>query len=165
VNEGDLSELLREHASRNSVPGAAIGVLREGTATAAYYGVTDVTTGEPVASGTRFSVGSLTKSMVATVILRLVEAGRLSLGDPVAAHVRELHGTGWAERATLRELLANRSGLPLRADLEFGFDSRKDTDDGALSRLAADVAGGTPMAGIWSYTNVGWCLLGRVIEQ
>jgi CubicO group peptidase (beta-lactamase class C family) len=146
------------------VPGAAIGVLREGTATAAYYGVTDVRTGRPVTSQTRFSVGSLTKSMVATVIFRLVEAGRLSLGDPVAAHVRELRGTGWAERATLRDLLANRSGLPLRADLEFGFDSRKDTDDGALSRLAADTAAGTPMAGIWSYTNVGWCLLGRVIE-
>jgi CubicO group peptidase (beta-lactamase class C family) len=139
-------------------------MLREGTATAAYYGVTDVTTGEPVTSETRFSVGSLTKSMVATVIARLAQSGRLSLGDPVAAHVRELHGTGWAERATLRDLLANRSGLPLRADLEFGFDSRKDTDDGALSRLAADAAGGTPTTGIWSYTNVGWCLLGRVIE-
>jgi CubicO group peptidase (beta-lactamase class C family) len=164
VNKGDLSELLREHAVRNSVPGAAVGVLREGTVTAAYYGVTDVTTDEPLTSGTRFSVGSLTKSMVATVIFRLAEAGRLSLDDPVAAHVRELRGVGWAERATLTDLLANRSGLPLRADLEFGFDSRKDTDDGALSRLAADVAGGTPMAGIWSYTNVGWCLLGRVIE-
>jgi CubicO group peptidase (beta-lactamase class C family) len=82
----------------------------------------------------------------------------------VAAHVGELRGTGWAECATLRDLLANRSGLPLRTELEFGFDDRKDTDGGALSRLAADVAGGAPMAGFWSYTNVGWCLLGRVIE-
>jgi CubicO group peptidase (beta-lactamase class C family) len=102
--------------------------------------------------------------MVATVIVRLVEAGRLSLDDPVRAHVPELRGSEWAERATLRDLLANRSGLPLRAELEFGFDSRKDTDDGALSRLAADVDVTTSMAGLWSYTNVGWCLLGRTIE-
>ncbi len=164
MNEGDLPALLRQHASRNSVPGAAIGILREGAATTACYGVTDVTTGEPVTSGTRFSVGSLTKSMVGTVIARLAETGRVSLDDPVAAHVPELRGSGWAERATLRDLLANRSGLPLRAELEFGFDSRKDVDDRALSRLAADVAAGAPMAGFWSYTNVGWCLLGRVIE-
>jgi CubicO group peptidase (beta-lactamase class C family) len=164
VNEGDLPALLRSHASRNSVPGAAIGILRDGAVTTAYYGVTDVTTGEPVTSETRFSVGSLTKSMVGTVIVRLAETGRVSLDDPVVAHVPELPGSGWAERATLRDLLANRSGLPLRAELEFGFDSRKDADDRALSRLAADAAAGAPMAGFWSYTNVGWCLLGRVIE-
>jgi CubicO group peptidase (beta-lactamase class C family) len=146
------------------VPGAAIGILREGVATTAYYGVADVGTGEPVTPETLFSLGSLTKSMVATVIARLAEAGRLSLEDPVVAHVPELRGSGWAQDATLRDLLANRSGLPLRSGLEFDFDGRKDDDDGALSRLAADVAAGIPTAGFWSYTNVGWCLLGRAIE-
>jgi CubicO group peptidase (beta-lactamase class C family) len=102
--------------------------------------------------------------MVATVIARLAEAGQLSLDDPVAEHVPELRGTGWAERATLRDLLANRSGLPLRTDLEFDFAGRKDEGDGVLSRLAADVAAVVPAANFWSYTNVGWCLLGRVIE-
>ena len=61
------------------MPGAAIGILREGTATTAYFGVADVSTGTPVTTDTLFSVGSLTKSMVATVIARLAEAGRLSL--------------------------------------------------------------------------------------
>jgi CubicO group peptidase (beta-lactamase class C family) len=102
--------------------------------------------------------------MVATVIARLAAAGRISFDDPVAAHVRELHGIGWAQRATLRDLLANRSGLPLRAGLEFGFDARTDDDDGALSRLVADVGAGAPAGTFWSYSNVGWCLLGRVIE-
>ncbi len=146
------------------MPGAAIGILRAGTATTAYYGVADVSTGELVTPETLFSVGSLTKSMVATVIARLAEEGRLSLDDPVAAHVPELHGGGWAQGATLRDLLANRSGLPLRAGLEFDFAARGGEDDGALSRLAADVPAGVPAATFWSYTNVGWCLLGRAIE-
>jgi len=106
----------------------------------------------------------LTKSMVATVIAGLAEAGRLSMDDPVAARVPELRGGGWAERATVRDLLANRSGLPLRAELEFGFASHTDEDDAALSRLAAEVGPGGPAPDFWSYTNVGWCLLGRVIE-
>jgi CubicO group peptidase (beta-lactamase class C family) len=130
----------------------------------ACYGVADITTGEPVSPGTRFSAGSLTKSMVATVVAVLVEAGRVSLDDPVAAHVPELRTSGWAGRATVRDLLANRSGLALRAGLEFGFDSRKGQDDGALSRLVADAAPGVPAGDFWSYTNVGWCVLGRVIE-
>ena len=37
---------------------------------------------------------------------------------------RSLHGGGWAQGATLRDLLANRSGLPLRAGLEFDFAGR-----------------------------------------
>jgi CubicO group peptidase (beta-lactamase class C family) len=164
VNEGDLTALLRQHASRHSVPGAALGVLLEGATTTAYYGVADVTTGEAVTPETRFSVGSLTKSMVATVVARLAEAARLSLDDPAAARVPELRGCSWAERATVRDLLANRSGLPLRDDLEFDFDGRSDADDEALSRLAADVAASVPAPNVWSYTNVGWCLLGRAIE-
>ncbi len=156
--------LLRDHASRHSVPGAAVGILREGAVTTEYYGVADVTTGEPVTSETRFSVGSLTKSMVATVIGRLAQAGRLSLDDPVAVHVPELRASAWAESATLRDLLANRSGLPLRSGLEFDFAGRKDDDDGALLRLVADVPPGAPAANFWSYTNVGWCVLGRAIE-
>src|SRR5690348_16016354 len=138
MNEADLTGLLREHAPRHSVPGATVGFLRGGKTTTACYGAADARTGEPVGLGTRFSVGSLTKTMVATVIAHLAEAGRLSLDDPVAAHVPELRASGWAARATVRDLLANRSGLPLRAGLEFGFDGRRDQDDGALSRLVAD---------------------------
>jgi CubicO group peptidase (beta-lactamase class C family) len=165
VNEGHLTDLLGQHASSSSVPGAAIGVLSDGSVTTAYYGLADVSTGEPVTPETLFSVGSLTKSMVATVLVRLAEAGRLSLDDRVAGHVPELRGSDWAGRATLRDLLANRSGIPLRAGLEFDFAGREQDDDGALSRLVVDVAAVEPSAkSWWSYTNVGWCVLGRVIE-
>jgi CubicO group peptidase (beta-lactamase class C family) len=167
VNEEHLTALLGQHAPRRAVPGAAVGILRDGVITTAYYGVADVTTGEPVTPDTGFSMGSVTKSMVATVVAGLAGAARLSLDDRVAGHLPELAGVGWAERATVRDLLANRSGLPLHASLEFNIASRQDQDDdSALSRLAADVAAadGTPTS-FWSYTNVGWCLLGRVIES
>ena len=162
MSEAELTSLLREHASRHLVPGAAIGVLHEGAVTTAYSGIADTKTGEPVTSETRFALGSLTKSMVATVLARLAEAGRLSLDDPAAAHVPELRRSGWAERATVRDLLANRSRLPLRAELE--FSGVPGNEDDALARFAAKVAEGEPTAQPWSYTNAGWCLLGRAIE-
>jgi CubicO group peptidase (beta-lactamase class C family) len=96
VNEEDLTALLGQHASRDSVPGATVGILRNGVVTTAYYGVADVTTSEPVTPDTVFSVGSLTKSMVAHVVARLAESGRLSLDDRVDTTVHELRTSGWA---------------------------------------------------------------------
>jgi CubicO group peptidase (beta-lactamase class C family) len=61
------------------------------------------------------------------------------------------------------DLLANRSRLPLRAELEF-TDFSSEEDD-VLSRFAAEIASREPIAGFWSYTNAGWCLLGRAIEE
>ena len=164
MDEGALAALLREHASRHSLPGAAVGILRDGAATTASSGVADVATGEPVTPETRFATGSLTKPMVATVIARLAAEGRLSLDDPALAYLPELRGSGWADQATVRDLLANRSGIPLSWALEFGFDDHLDDDDGALARLCAAIPSGAPATDFWSYTNVGWCLLGRVIE-
>jgi CubicO group peptidase (beta-lactamase class C family) len=117
-----------------------------------------------VTAASRFSVGSLTKSMVATVVARLAEDGRLSLDDPVAAYVPELRGAAWAERATVRDLLANRSGLPLRVGLEFDFAAHEDEGDDVLAKFAARVAAEEPTSVPWSYTNAGWCVLGRAIE-
>jgi CubicO group peptidase (beta-lactamase class C family) len=163
VTEQDLSELLAEHASGLEVPGAAIGVLRDGVQTFAYCGIANAEARTPVTAESRFGVGSLTKSMVATVVARLAEEHRLSLDDPVVAHVPELRGAGWAERATVHDLLANRSGLPLRMGLEFDF-ATEEKDDDALSKLATQVLAEEPTNLDWSYTNVGWCLLGRAIE-
>lgn len=53
---------------------------------------------------------------------------------------------------------------PLRVGLEFDFAGRGGEDDGALSRLAAEAAAGVPPVEFWSYTNVGWCVLGRAFE-
>lgn len=144
------------------MPGAAIGVLRDGAVTTAYYGVADMATGEAVTADTRFAVGSLGKSMVATAVARLAQAGRLSVDDPAAAHVPELRSTGWGQRITVRDLLANRSRLPLRGELE--FSAFQDDENDVLSRFAAEVATGEPTANFWSYTNAGWCLLGRAME-
>jgi len=162
VSELELGDLLREHAFRHSVPGAEVAVLREGEVITAYTGVADTTTGEPVTPDTRFAVGSLAKPMVATAIARLAADGRLGLDDPVAAHVPELRGTGWGKRVAVRDLLANRSRVPLRAKLE--FSDFGDEKDDVLSRLAAEIAAGEPTTGFWSYTNAGWCLLGRALE-
>ena len=132
MSELELATLLRDHASAHAVPGAAIGILRDGEVTVAYHGIADLTTGASVTAETRFAIGSLAKSLVATAVARLAEDGRLALEDPVAAHVPELRGSRWAERITVRDLLANRSGLPLSTKYEFlGIRRRRGRRAGA----------------------------------
>ena len=145
------------------MPGAAIGILRDGELTVAYHGIADLTTGASVTAETRFAIGSLAKSLVATAVARLAEDGRLALEDPVAAHVPELRGSRWAERITVRDLLANRSGLPLSTTNEFLGYGGEGND--ALARLATEIAKGRPAMEFWGrYSNAGWSLLGRAIE-
>jgi CubicO group peptidase (beta-lactamase class C family) len=62
-----LSRLLEEAAVRHSVPGAALGVLRNGEATTVVTGVADAASGEAVTDQTRFGVGSITKPITATL--------------------------------------------------------------------------------------------------
>jgi CubicO group peptidase (beta-lactamase class C family) len=162
MDERELSRLLREHAARHAVPGAAVAVLRDGEVVEACTGVADVSTGDPVTPATRFAVGSITKSMVATVVTNLDADGQMSLDGPVADHVPELRRSAWAQRATLRDLLANRSGILQRASSEFELEG---DDEDVLSRCATMAAGrdaSTPP--IWSYSNLAWCLLGRALE-
>ena len=164
VDEGALATLLRRHATAQGVPGAAVGLLRQGEGVAAYHGVEDVRTATPVTPATRFGIGSVTKSMVASAIAVLGAEGQLSLDDPVASRVPELGRCSWAQTATVRDLLANRSSVALRSSLEFGFDEHDGDDELALARLVAEVAPEAPAGEHWSYANVGWCVLGRVIE-
>jgi CubicO group peptidase (beta-lactamase class C family) len=162
VSDPSLTSLLEEHASAHEIPGAALGVLGTATPATACHGLADMTTGEAVTEETRFAPGSLVKWMVATALVRLAAAGALSLDDAVAHHVPELAGASWAERASVRDLLANRSGLPLSSELE--FDGFPGEDDDVLSRFASAVATREPAGAFWSYSNAGWCLAGRVLE-
>lgn len=59
MRHGDLARLLGEHASKNLVPGAAVGVLRHGETITAYYGMASMNSGVPVTPDTRFAIGSL----------------------------------------------------------------------------------------------------------
>lgn len=164
MDEGALVGLLRGHAAAQAVPGVALGVLVNGEHVVACGGVSDVRTTFAVSPATRFGIGSLTKSMVASALVVLASQHLLSLEDPVASWVPELRGCAWAESSTLRDLLANRSRVPLRADLEFGFEAHAGDDDRALARLVAAVAAEEPAGDHWSYANAGWCVLGRAIE-
>ena len=156
----------RLHAAReaSAVVGASLGVLSGNEVEIVHSGLADLERELQVSDQTRFQIASITKPMVATVIAKLASERKLGLHDAIDAHVPELAGSHWGERVTILDLLANRGGVPLTAAVEFEFVGN---GDDCLAQLAATVAQQPPSfeaGSSWSYSNTGWCLLGRAIE-
>jgi CubicO group peptidase (beta-lactamase class C family)/uncharacterized protein (DUF302 family) len=74
------------------------------------YGRADVEKGLLASPKTLWNVGQMTQAYTAVAIMQLVEAGKLTVDDPVGKHVADLP---WAWRSlTVRQLMAHASGLP-----------------------------------------------------
>ncbi len=159
----ELETFITAEMERWHVPGVAVGILHNGGTYTAGFGVTNVDHPLAVDSDTLFQIGSTTKTITATIAMRLVEAGKLSLDMPIRGYLPELRlsDESVAERVTLRHCFTHTGGW-----LGDYFDDTGDGDD-ALARYVAQMADLpqlTPLGEIWSYNNAGFGLAGRVIE-
>ena len=75
------------------------------------FGIADRDTGAPMQADMRMRVGSVTKTFTGTVVLQLVDEGKLSLDDTLAALLPEAADLPHAETITLRQILNMRSGI------------------------------------------------------
>ena len=156
-------------AKRHHVPGAQLGILRVGRSepeelVVVTHGVLSLRTQAPTTGDSLFQIGSITKVWTATLIMQLVDEGRLELDTPVAAVLPDLRLSD-AEvtgTVTIRHLLTHTSGI----DGDVFTDTGRGDD--CLERyvaLLADLAQNHPLGATWSYCNAGYSLLGRIIEH
>ncbi|TVL92621.1 serine hydrolase [Streptomyces sp. SAJ15] len=110
---------------------------------------------------TQYRIGSLTKTFVAVLVLRLRNEGLLRLDDPLVDHLPEATEAG---TATVAQLLSHTAGLA--AEPRGPWWERT---PGALRPEPGDVFGERPLvhpAGRrFHYSNSGFALLGAVVER
>ena len=99
------------------LPGLGYAVIIDGDVVLdGGLGQRDAATPSPVDADSVFRIASMSKSFTALAVLKLRDAGRLRLDDPVAQHVPELRNwplaTADAAPVTVRQLLAHAGGLP-----------------------------------------------------
>jgi D-alanyl-D-alanine carboxypeptidase len=126
------------------------------------FGVADLRTGEQLTPRHRFRVASHSKTFTAAGILKLHEAGRLHLDDPVSRYVRDLDAS--TAHTTIGQLLSHSSGL-VRDGVEATFwQQRRPFLDEA--ELRAELAKPPTIEANtrFKYSNIGFGLLGLVIE-
>jgi CubicO group peptidase (beta-lactamase class C family) len=154
-----LAELTRQAR----VPGAALGIWADGQEVLAAAGVLNCATGVEVTTDSLFQVGSITKVWTASMIMQLVEEGRLSLGTTVA---QALPGLRIGERdiagqVTVAHLLTHTSGID--GDI-FTDTGRGDDCVRRYADLLDRAASVFPPGGAYSYCNSGYILAGRILE-
>jgi D-alanyl-D-alanine carboxypeptidase len=149
-------------------PGAAAWVQGEDGSLQAAGGVADISTGRPMEARLRFRAGSLTKSLVATIVLQLVAEGRLSLADTLEHWLPKILPYG--DQVTIRQLLGHTSGVPqdwatIERTLYGSRQGRfRSWSPQALVALVAGRPPSFPPGTAWSYSNTGYILLGLLVE-
>lgn len=113
--EARLAKDIPALMEKAGVPGLSIAVIRRGkTVWAENFGVRNADTKKPVTSDTMFNVGSLSKPVFAYGVLKLVDAGRLKLDEPLAPYLPEemTEGDPRFKQITARIVLSHRTGFP-----------------------------------------------------
>src|SRR5689334_1794941 len=107
-----LDEQIQAAMERYGVPGVAVGIAYGDEEYLAGYGVTSVENPLPVTPDTLFQIGSTTKTMTATAIMRLVDMGKLELDAPVRQYLPDLalKDPTTAEKVTVKHLLTHTAG-------------------------------------------------------
>lgn len=132
-------------------------------------GVQDSVAGSGFSPDTRFHVGSLTKSLLATGVLRLASEGRVELDAPASRYLPDLaFDNPWSGSVdvTVRHLLDHTSGLS-DAHMWHLFSERADPDGSLIAAFpdpATQLRIRSRPGSRFSYSNMGYTLLGMVIE-
>src|SRR5687768_3897250 len=113
IEQSELQARLADSIGRHELPGAAIGVLKDGDVVEAAAGVINVDTGVEATPDTLFQIGSQGKTWTAVVIMQLVDEGLLDLDEPVQTYLPgfKVADPEVSAAVTLRHLLAHTSGI------------------------------------------------------
>ncbi|WP_442814719.1 serine hydrolase domain-containing protein [Streptomyces sp. NBC_01198] len=157
-------------------PSLVGAVVRDGALV--WCGARSMIEGHAPDADTQYRIGSITKSFVAVLVMRLRDEGRLDLTDPLGRHLPEV-AASWADpgqagldaaglsaarQLTVGQLLSHTSGLASETPGPWW-----ERTPGALRPELADVLGPDPVkhpAGRrYHYSNPGFALLGALVEQ
>jgi D-alanyl-D-alanine carboxypeptidase len=165
----DLSDLvaqaLKPYFDQGQIPGASVAIVTDGqVALAQGYGLSNVATGSQVQAGTRFDIGSVTKTFTALGVLLLYQESQgtshpLNLDAPIRQYLHNNKSfklpPKWS-RVTTRELLDMTSGIA-----NVGNAQPWTTQLKSIAKDPLLYAPGTESY----YSNTDYYLLGELIEQ
>jgi CubicO group peptidase (beta-lactamase class C family) len=169
----DLADLLEQVRAKTGAPAIAAAIVRRGKVTdLAVVGERWVGSGQPVERHDTFHIGSVTKSMTATMVGALVEKELLSwdltIGDIlVGVEMRDEY-----RDVTVEQLLQHRSGLPGYTNIGEEEEKRLAALPGSPTRqreaFVAEVLMKEPVAAPgteMNYSNAGYCVVALMAEK
>ena len=120
---------------RLKVPGISIGIYHKGKEWTAGFGVTNLEHPLPVTPNTLFQTGSISKTFTGTLLMMLVEQGKVNLDSPLRKYIKDfkLKDENVAKKVTIRHLLTHTGGWVGDYFNDFG------EGDDALAKMVKDI--------------------------
>jgi CubicO group peptidase (beta-lactamase class C family) len=158
----EIGALITAKMAEYHVPGVAFGIVKDGQVELRAFGVTNVDNPQPVSPETVFPIASITKTVGATAMMRLVQDGKVAVEAPVRKYLPDfaVKDEGAAASVTVAHLLSHTPGWE-------GQLSADDRGTETLSRFTSGLRDLPQMAApgaVWSYNNAGFGVAGRIIE-
>ena len=169
--ESPLAELITSLRQKNKLVGLAAMVMVDGKIVdSAVDGERKIGSGVPLEIGDRWHLGSVTKSITATMIARLVEAGQMQWSDSIGSSFRDASIHEDWKPVTLRQLLTHTAGAPANFSVwvaleqpALGLESTKARRKAVLNVLAFKPP--LPPGEKFAYSNVGYTIAGAMAEE
>jgi len=177
----DFDRVFAEVMKKYEIPGGAFALAVDGRLVLARgYGWADVDEEQLVQPDSLFRIASISKPVTAVAVLKLVEEGRLSLDDRafhILGYLQPPEGADADPRlyeVTVRHLLQHTGGwdreesfdpmfVPLQAAEVVGAPAPASCE--TVIRLMMGQPLDDPPGTRFAYSNFGYCVLGRIIEQ
>jgi CubicO group peptidase (beta-lactamase class C family) len=161
---GELLPATRRALSRRIALGQAEGrtpslvgaVVRDGIQ--AWCGARSILEGHEPDGDTQYRIGSLTKTFIAVLVMRLRDEGWLDLADPLGKYL----DAGQAASATIAQLLSHTAGLASETPGPWWERSPGELRPGLADILAPSRH---PAGRLFHYSNPGYGLLGALVRQ
>jgi len=160
----ELQTRLEAAIAKHKVPGASIALYKDGKLETAAAGVVNVSTGVPMTTDTVMHIGSITKTLNATLLMQLVDEGRVALDQPLKQYLPDFRVADPAatERITVKMLLNHTSGINGEITREAGHDHERIVDGvGRIAKMDQLHEPGNDL----SYCNPGTVLAGYLAQR
>ena len=146
--------------------GACMGAIDRRTRAVKCYGRLGRDSSRKPTPHTLFQIGSITKTLTATLLALRVHQGAVRLSDPIRRYIPTVAGSAYLPRAiTLLDMADHYSGLPRSTPLGNALDLRSVNAYFAAAARCEASPGCTvgPPAGQYAYSNYAYGVLGQAL--
>jgi len=141
-------------------PSLAAAVVRDGGQ--AWFGARSMLDGHEPDGDTQYRIGSLTKTFIAVLVMRLRDEGRLDLADPLGKYLDADPLRSRAADATIAQLLSHTAGLASETPGPWWERSPGELRPGLAGLLSPAPH---PAGRLFHYSNPGYGLLGALVGR
>ena len=152
----EIDNLLSTYESRNQFSGSVLVAEKGKIIFEKSYGYRNAEKGEKNTNDSQYKIFSTTKMFTATVILKLVEQGKISLDDRLSKYYSSFPN---GDSITLKNMLSHTSGIPEAEDSE--NTKNEETFLKYITSKKLDFSPGKN----WGYSNSNYYLLGYIIKK